>query len=168
MTMRHVYQITSVLIFIPSLWLVREALNLHYYTSMGPGPGFFPFWLALILGGLAILMFANATFGAAARTLAQTRADDLFPDRPGLLRLAIILMALGANAFLLERIGFGLTMFIMNVVVLRTLGIRSVFTILWVSIIGSFGIEYAFTHWLNVPLPATDFSLICPTQLCGE
>ncbi len=44
------------------------------------------------------------------------------PTQPDGSRLVAILVALGATAFLLERIGFGLTMFVMNVVVLWALG----------------------------------------------
>ena len=36
------------------------ALRMRYFTAIGPGPGFFPRWLALLLGllGLAILLRA--------------------------------------------------------------------------------------------------------------
>ena len=167
MTQRNIYQITALVILLPSVWLTFRALDLHYYTSMGPGPGFFPFWLALILSILAALMLVQATLSTSTEDRVTIAADN-YPDAAGWLRLVAILAALGATAFLLERIGFGLTMFVMNVVVLWVLGTRSIVTILWVSILGSFGIEYAFTHWLNVPLPTADFSLLCPQRLCGE
>jgi len=166
MTTQRLYQITSVVIFVASLLLLRGALELHYYTPMGPGPGFFPVWLASILAILSVLTFLQATFGEWARELAQTGADFV-ADREGLVRLAVIPLALIGAAFFLERAGYGITMFVMNVVVLWALGTRNILTIILVATIGSFGIEYVFSHWLNVPLPPDDVSGLCPSWLCG-
>ncbi|MCS0500803.1 tripartite tricarboxylate transporter TctB family protein [Ancylobacter mangrovi] len=166
MTTQRVYQITSVAIFIPSVMLVRGALELHYYTPMGPGPGFFPFWLALILALLSVITFLEATFGEAARELARGNTD-FASDRAGLFRLVTLLLALAGAAFFLERVGYGATMFVMNAVVLWALGTRNPLTILVVAAVGSFGIEYVFSHWLNVPLPSEDLPGLCPSWLCG-
>lgn len=166
MTTQRLYQITSIVIFIGSVLLVRSALELHYYTPMGPGPGFFPFWLALILALLSALSFLQATFGQQARELAQTAADFAV-DRGGLMRLIVVPLALAGAAFFLERAGYGITTFVMNAVVLWALGVRKLTTVLFVAAIGSFGIEYVFSHWLNVPLPTEADSGLCPAWLCG-
>ena len=125
MTMRRVNQITAVVILIPSVYLEWSAFDLHYYTHMGPGPGFFPVWLAAILCVLAIVMFLTATFGRPAGEVPEASVAFL-PDREGRLRIAIVTLMLGGCAFLLERIGFGLAMFVMNATVLWTLGVRSI------------------------------------------
>ena len=49
-TMRLTYQITGAVLLCFSIYVGVEALDLRYYTSLGPGPGFFSCWLALILG----------------------------------------------------------------------------------------------------------------------
>lgn len=163
-TMRRVYQVAALVIFILGALLLRGSLDLHYYTSMGPGPGFFPFWLSLILAMLAALMFFEATF----TKLPDEAPSDLFPDRAGLLRIAAIPVALGSVALLLERIGFGPAMFLMNMFVMLVLTKRHLLIVLIIAFVGSFGVEYLFAHWLNVQLPATNLGALCPQSWCGE
>jgi hypothetical protein len=52
MSMQPPRQITGVLFILLAAFVVRESLDLKFYTQLGPGPGFFPFWLALVLGPL--------------------------------------------------------------------------------------------------------------------
>lgn len=162
-TMRPVYQIVALLIFIAGLLLVYGALKLHYYTAIGPGPGFLPFWLSLIFTILAVLMFFQATFAKSP----DKAPGDLFPDMGGVLRIATIVMALGSTALLIENVGFGPSMFLMNIFVLLVLTRRHFLLVLSIALIGGFGIEYMFVHWLNVPLPATNFRAFCPQFVCG-
>lgn len=166
MTTQRVQQIGSIVLFVAGLLLLRGSIDLHYYTSMGPGPGFFPFWLSVILVILSVLNFAQVTFGEQARELARASVEFM-EGRGGVMRFAVIPLALAGTAFFLERAGYGITMFIMNVVVLWVLGARNIVTILVISVAGSFGIQYVFIHWLNVQLPTGDFASICPSWLCG-
>lgn len=163
-SMPRLYQVTALVIFIAGLLLVYGSLNLRYYTSMGPGPGFFPFWLSLILVFLAVLMFLQATFTKSP----ENASGNIFPDRDGILRIAVIPLALIAVALLLERIGFGPTIFLMNMFVMRALTKRRFLLLFVIAFISSFGIEYVFTQWLNVPLPKTDLGVFCPQFMCGE
>ena len=163
MTMRRVQQVSALGVLLLGAFLLRGALDLHYFTSIGPGPGFFPVWLAGILCALAVLMFLAATFGQT-----EPAPADLFPGTGGLARVGAIVVALAGTALLLDRIGFAATMLVMNLFVLLTLGRHRPVTVLAVSIIGSFGIGYVFTEWLDVPLPAGELGAFCPTQICGE
>lgn len=52
MSMRPSCQITGVLFILLAAFVARESLDLKFYTQLGPGPGFFSFWLALVLGPL--------------------------------------------------------------------------------------------------------------------
>ena len=62
MNMNRAYQITGVVFLLLAAFIARESLELKFYTSNGPGPGFFPFWLSMALGLLAVLMILKATF----------------------------------------------------------------------------------------------------------
>jgi putative tricarboxylic transport membrane protein len=166
MTTQRVHQIGSIVLFIAGILLVRGSIDLHYYTSMGPGPGFFPFWLALILVILSVLNWVQVTFGERARELARSKAD-FAEGGDGFFRFVMIPIALAGTGFFLERVGFGITMFVMIAVVLWALGVRNILVMLIISTLGSFGVEYVFTHWLNVPLPPDDLAAICPSWLCG-
>jgi hypothetical protein len=161
--MRPVYQAAALLIFVVGISLLWGSLKFHYYTAIGPGPGFLPFWLSLILTILAALMFLRATFAKSA----DKAPDDLFPDMGGVARISAIALALGGIALLLERVGFGPTMFLMNVFVLRVLAKHHLLLMLVIALIGGFGVEYTFIHWLNVPLPKTNFGAFCPPFICA-
>ena len=154
MDARRVYQIAGGALFVVAALVAYRSLQLRYFTSLGPGPGFFPLWLSLALGGLALAMILDATFRRGERM-----AADLLPDRDGGLRVLAILAVLAGAALGLERLGFTLTMFVVTMVVLAALGRRRPLGMLAVAIPCSFGAYYAFTRWLNVPLPAGPLGL---------
>lgn len=151
-TMRLTYQITGAVLLCFSIYVGVEALELRYYTSLGPGPGFFSCWLALILGFLSVAMMAEATFGKP-----DPMPEDFFADRGGYLRMGAVVLALLLGALLLERIGFRITMFALYLFLLLTLGKNNLIVSLLVAMAGSFGVYFVFTQWLNVPLPVGAF-----------
>jgi len=48
--MQRIHQTAALLFIVGSAFVVWEALNLDYYSKLGPGAGFFPFWLGLFFG----------------------------------------------------------------------------------------------------------------------
>ena len=129
-------------------FIAYEALQLRYYTPLGPGPGFFSFWLALILGALGGIMVLQATLRPV-----DPMPKDFLADRVGYLRIGAVLLALLAVIYLLEPVGFPLTMFAVCAFLLYALGRQGVVVTLGISLACSFGAYYVFTHWLMVPLP---------------
>jgi len=154
MNARRTYQIAGCALFALAALIVYHSLQLRYFTSLGPGPGFFPLWLSLILGVLALAMVLQATFGKQ-----DLLSADILPDREGGLRMLTILAALAGVALGLETLGFSLTMFLATMVVLAVLGRRRPLGMLAIAISCSFGAYYLFKQWLNVPLPAGPFGL---------
>ena len=149
MTMQRIYQIAGLALFLFAAFIIVGALQLRYYTSLGPGPGFFSFWLGIVLGILAIAMIVQATLEAS-----EQAPSDFFPNWFGYLRMGTIVLSLLVAAFLLERLGFCLTMFAVYLFLLRALGRHSLAVTIVSALIGSFGVYYIFVKWLNVPLPA--------------
>jgi putative tricarboxylic transport membrane protein len=148
MTMKWPYCITGSLFLLLAIFIGSEALQLRYYTPLGPGPGFFSFWLALVFGGLAVVMIAQATFGRP-----EPMPKDFFTDRTGYLRIGAVVLALVVTIYALEPVGFSLTMFCACAFLLYGLGRQGVFVTLLVSLTSSFGAYYVFDRWLMVPLP---------------
>jgi len=148
MTMRRSYQITGILVLLLAAFIAVEALALRYYTPLGPGPGFFSFWLALILAGLAVIVIVQATFGRP-----EPMPDDFFTDRTGYLRIGAVVLALVVTIYALEPVGFSLTMFAVCAFLLHALGRQGVVVTLLVSLACSVGAYHVFDHWLKVPLP---------------
>jgi putative tricarboxylic transport membrane protein len=154
MDARRVYQIAGGVILAAAAAVAYASLQLRYFTSLGPGPGFFPLWLSLALGGLALAMIVDASLHRRGPL-----ADDLVPDRPGGLRVIAVVAVLAGTAAGLNRLGFAVTMFLATMIVLAALGRRRPLGMLAVAVPCSFGAYYVFTRWLNVPLPAGPFGL---------
>jgi putative tricarboxylic transport membrane protein len=147
-TMRRVYQVAGGVLLLAAAAVATEALQLRYFTRLGPGPGFFPFWLALILGGLAVLLIVQATFREAAPMPA-----DFVPERAGVLRIAAIVVGLVATVALMPILGFRLTMLGLLPFLLVCLGRPAWPVLAAVTALGSFGAYELFVRWLGVPLP---------------
>ena len=138
-------------IFLPAL---VTSLGYSLTDALGPGPGFFPFWLSLIGAVLSAVMLAQVTL---ART--EEGVISLAPDRQVALRAIGVLIVLTAAAALFEPLGYRLTMLPFIVGLLLVLGARSAIAIVLTALAGSFGVFHVFYHWLKVPLPIGEFGL---------
>jgi putative tricarboxylic transport membrane protein len=141
-------------IFVPAL---VTSLGYSLTDALGPGPGFFPFWLSLIGAVLSAAILVQVT-----RAPPDTDANEpisLAPDRQVALQAAGVLVALAAAAALFEPLGYRLTMLPFIVVVLLALGARSKIAIALTALAGSLGVFHVFYHWLKVPLPIGAFGV---------
>ena len=147
--MRRGWQVACICllgIFIPAL---ITSLGYSLTDALGPGPGFFPFWLSLIgiaLTGAMLVQLARGSIFAEA-------AVEILPDRQAALQAGAVLVALTVAAALLEPLGFRLTMLPFIASLLLVLGARSLIAIALTAVAGSFGVFHVFYHWLKVPLP---------------
>jgi putative tricarboxylic transport membrane protein len=139
-------------IFIPAL---VTSLGYSLTDALGPGPGFFPFWLSLIGAALSALILLQVTLAKPA----DDSDTNLAPPRGMILQAIGILAALTAAAILFEPLGYRLTMLPFIVGVLLVLGARSAVAITLTAIAGSFGVFHVFYHWLKVPLPIGTFGV---------
>jgi putative tricarboxylic transport membrane protein len=140
-------------IFVPAL---VTSLGYSLTDALGPGPGFFPFWLSLIGAVLSAAILVQVTLAKAAE---DDTAISLAPDRRMLLQAVGVLIALTAAAALFEPLGYRLTMLPFIVGVLLILGARSAIAIALTALAGSFGVFHVFFHWLKVPLPIGAFGV---------
>lgn len=152
--MKRPYQISGVVLMLVAGFVVRESLRLRYYTPLGPGPGFFPLWLSILLAILAVAMFWQATYGKP-----EAMPADFYPDRKGYLRIGAVLAALAGVIVLIEPLGFRLVMLGFYLFLLAVLGRQHPLVTGIVALAGSFGVYYVFVHWLAVPLPIGLFGI---------
>ena len=147
--MRRGWQVACICllgIFVPAL---ITSLGYSLTDALGPGPGFFPFWLSLIgiaLTGAMLVQLARGSIFADA-------AVEILPDRQAALQAGAVLVALTVAAALLEPLGFRLTMLPFIAGLLLVLGARSLLAIALTAVAGSFGVFHVFYYWLKVPLP---------------
>jgi putative tricarboxylic transport membrane protein len=125
------------------------SLDYSLTDALGPGPGFFPFWLSLIGGVLALLLFARVTWAGAE----AAPAARILPERPGAVRVARVLLGLAGVAALLTPLGFRLAILLFTAYLLAALGVRRWWLVALFALTGSFGVFQVFYHWLQVPLP---------------
>ncbi len=152
--MKRPYQITAIVFLLFSAFIARESLELKFYTTLGPGPGFFPFWLSLFLGALAAVMLYQATFKPQ-----DPMPSDFFANAKGYMRVAAIIIALVASILFMETIGFRLIMLAFYLFLLFALGRQNLIVTALVALAGSWGVYQVFVEYLKVPLPVGIFGI---------
>lgn len=126
--------------------LFHQTASLTYMTRLGPGPGFFPYWLSILLGLIACAIGAQAS-------RAPNKPDKTEAPSPAVSRAALTVAVLGLAALLFEVIGFRLTILLMLAALLPLFGYRQPVGIATLAIGGSFGAYALFHSLLKAPLP---------------
>jgi putative tricarboxylic transport membrane protein len=122
-----------------------ESLRLSLSDTLGPGPGFFPFWLSVVGGLLGVFLLIQL-----ARRSVEFEAPTLkFELRP----VAMVMGGLVVATALLEWLGFRVAALLLIVYLLVALGARNWIAITVVALAGSFGVYHVFSGLLKVPLP---------------
>ena len=135
------------------LFVISESLQIKYCGSdFGPGPGFFSFWLGVLAVGLSVVEIGR-TFGKRIPLPA-----DFFPNWAAVARIGSLLGALVATVFLLEPLGYSLTMVVFCGFLLRALGKQPWWLTVVLTLAGSFGTAYIFRQ-LQVILPGGIFGI---------
>lgn len=124
------------------------ARPLPFGTLHQPGAGFLPKSLAVLVGALAATLLLRGA------VVPATSIRGLWPERRGLLRVAVMLGALLGYVVLLETAGYVLTTAILFVLLLRWVGRQSWPVTAVVTILAAGGSYLLFARWLMVSLPA--------------
>jgi hypothetical protein len=117
--------------------------------ALGPGAGFFPFWLGVLGIALCAALLMQSLKG---KTIGES-SQALLPRGEGARRAAAMLAALAGTALLLQPLGFRLVMLAFSAGLLLALGVRRPAMVAVVALLSSFGLFHVFYHWLQVPLP---------------
>lgn len=143
------------------LFALWQSLLLSLTDRLGPGPGFFPFWLALIGIVLAVALLITTAreprdpVGSSRDSSEDSEGNDtrLLPHGAGGLRWLAIVVLLAAATATMSIVGFRIAMLVFNAAMLVALGERRWWAIALFAVLGSFGVYYVFTTWLDVLLP---------------
>ena len=143
--MKRGWQAAVAVLLLVFAFFAFESLRLSLRDALGPGPGFFPFWLSVVGGLLAVVLLIQVGRGRA-----DFETDTLkFELRP----VALVLGGLVAATALLEALGFRIAMLALLVYLLLALGVRNWIAIGVFALAGSFGVFHVFTGLLKVQLP---------------
>lgn len=138
-----------------SVFTLLLSFQYPYKDRLGPGPAFFPVWMSIITGVLSLALFSQTTWGKSVVGAAAT----LLPERQGVWRIMIILVALLGCLALLEPLGFRISLFLFLLFLPLGLGVGNWWVTLIFAVAGSFGIFHVFYYWLKVPLPMGMFGI---------
>lgn len=146
--MRHVYLVIGFAFLALSIYVMVGAFHLEYYTTIGPGPGFFPFWLAATLAALIVLWLVRVFLKPN-----EPLPEGFFPKKNAVLRLLSVLIAMVLFVLLGEVLGFRIAMLAFLLVMVYVLGRQPAFVAIAVALAGSFGAYYLFHDLMGVHLP---------------
>jgi hypothetical protein len=134
-------------------YVLVSSVGLGLWTSLGPGPGMFPF----AMGGVLVAMSALWLVQELRRPSEKTEGID----RGVVIAVVVSLVVL---ASVMDLLGFQLSMFLFLLYHLKLRGRRTWMTSLIIALAGSVGAFYAFNYGLNVALPVSAFT---PLNLIG-
>jgi putative tricarboxylic transport membrane protein len=150
--MKRGWQVAAWALLAIFAFFAYESFQLSLSDALGPGPGFFPFWLGVLAAVLAAVLLAQLHFNRV-----ELGAEALEFDRAGVRSVVLVLAGLIVGTALLEVIGFRLSMLLLMVFLLAVLGARSRVAIVICAVAGSFGVFHVFFDLLKVPLPVGIF-----------
>jgi putative tricarboxylic transport membrane protein len=152
--MKGGWQVAAVALLVTFAFFVFESYQLSLRDALGPGPGFFPFWLGILAAVLAVVLLTQLHLGRV-----DLGTDALVFDRAGLRNAVLVLVGLIVATALLDVVGFRLSMLLLIPYLLVVLGVRNWVAVGICSAAGSFGVYYVFFDLLKVPLPAGIFGI---------
>ncbi|MBM3358362.1 MAG: tripartite tricarboxylate transporter TctB family protein [Betaproteobacteria bacterium] len=132
-----------------SVMVMAVSVGYGMKDALGPGAGFFSFWLSLIGGLLSVGLLASAWRGTAPGELGAS----LFPKGDAARRCVAMLAAVVLAALLIEPLGYRLTAAALVAGLLYALEARGHVAIWLFAAAASFGVYHVFMNWLLVPLP---------------
>ncbi|MDR6640657.1 tripartite tricarboxylate transporter TctB family protein [Paenarthrobacter nitroguajacolicus] len=131
------------------VYVLVSSIGLGLWTSLGPGPGLFPF----AMGGLLVAMAVVWLFQELKNPSETPQGVD------GGVVISVV-VSLAVLAAVLDLIGFQLSMFLFLMYHLKVRGRRGWASSLIIALAGSVGAFYAFNYGLNVTLPPAGISLL--------
>lgn len=131
------------------VYTLVDSLGLGLWTSLGPGPGLFPFAMG------ALLVAMSAVWLVQELRRPSEAAEGV--DRRLVIEVVVSLVILAA---VMDLLGFQLSMFIFLLYHLKLRGRRTWGSSLIIAVAGSFGAFYAFNYGLNVSLPVSAIPLL--------
>ena len=131
------------------VYVLVSSIELGLWTSLGPGPGLFPFAMGAVLAAMAVVWLVQEL---------RSPSDAGEGVDRGLV-LAVVL-SLTVLAAVMDLIGFQLSMFLFLMYHLKLRGRRTWVSSLITALAGSVGAFYAFNYGLNVTLPVSAFPLL--------
>ena len=147
--------ITGVVLLVLSGYVIREAWLMPPSATFGPGSGFLPFWLGVLLAVLAVILLVTAR----RRPATEKDGKSPFPGPQALITIGSVLGGLAAYIVLLEILGFLADTFLYVAFLLGVVEREKWFITLLVAASTTVGLYLIFQVLLGITLPSNMFGL---------
>ena len=136
----------SALVLFAALAAFESARLLPFGAVRNPGPGFFPWWVSLALGLLALVVLGHS--------LMKGREPEKTEVGGRLLKVVGVLALLAVYSLGLDAIGYPIATFAVVLFMLRVTEPHRWPLALGIALLAAGGSYVLFAVWLGVPLPA--------------
>ena len=124
--------------------IVFFSSQLPYKSEYGPGPGFLPLWLGIVLIGSAVFVLLNIL-------RKQVKVDTFF--KPGTKQSAMMFILIFISFLLLPLLGFSVGLAFFSGLTMRVMGKHGWMACGLTAVGIAIGIHFVFGQWLHIPLP---------------
>ena len=150
--MRRADQITGIVMLVFSLTVAYTSWQMPQRVEFGPGMGFLPFWLAVVMSVLSVLLLIDAT-----RRKRASAGKNPFPAPQALLNVAMVIAGLGVYVVVLETVGFAVSTILYIAFLLAIVQKERWFKTAIVALLSTGGLYFVFQILLEVKLPENIF-----------
>ena len=146
--MRRADQVTGIIMLIFSAAVIEGSRRMPPSNTFGPGAGFMPFWLGLLMAVFSILLIVNAT-----REPVNSAGGSPFPTGRPVVSILESVGGLAVFILLLEPLGFLLATALLTAFLLRVVEGERWPTTAVVAVANAIGLYIVFQVLLGAGLP---------------
>jgi len=149
--MRRADQITGIVMLVFSLIIAYTSWQMPQRVEFGPGMGFLPFWLAVLMAVLSVLLLFDATVRKSASS------GNPFPTPQALRNVGMVIAGLGVYIAVLDTAGFAVSTVLYVAYLLAIVQKERWLKTVVISLLSTGGLYVVFQVLLEVKLPQNIF-----------
>ncbi len=151
--MKKAEMITGVVLLVLSGSVIWGAMQMPPSASFGPGAGFLPFWLGVVLAILATILFVSAWY----RQAGEQDKKSVFPGKQALLTIVSVLIGLAVYIYLIEILGYLVDTFLLILYLMKVVEREKWLLTLTVAVGTTVILFVTFQVLLKITLPSNMF-----------
>jgi len=145
--------ITGIVLLALSGYVIQEAWRMPPSGTFGPGSGFLPFWVGVLLTLLAVILLATAW----RRQATEKDSKSPFPGKRALIAITAVLGGLAVYIVLIEVLGYLVDTFLYVTFLMGIVEREKWPRTLGVAVLTTAGLYLIFQVLLGITLPSNTF-----------
>jgi putative tricarboxylic transport membrane protein len=151
--MKKAEMITGVVLLALSGLVIWESWQMPPSATFGPGAGFLPFWLGVLLAVLAAILFISAW----RRQATDLDTASIFPGKQALFAIAAVTAGLAGYILFIDVLGYLVDTFLFVVFLVKFVEHEKWPLTLKVALVTTAGLFITFQILLKITLPSNMF-----------